>query len=119
MKQDTDGAISSDSQRAVPVGRINVPVLVALGAFAAIVSWTWIAATQFATIHLEIVTTRNELSNQATAAYTELAKQIAAIQYQLKDQENRMSDRWTGTDHRRFVLDLMRANPNLKLPENQ
>jgi hypothetical protein len=109
QRSSTEGENFSENGRGnVPVTRLVIPVISAIVAISAIVSWTWIAAAQFGEIHLQITNTRNEL-----------AAQIREVSYKLELQEARFADRYTASDHRQFVLDLMRLNPTLKLPENR
>jgi len=105
----TEGENSSDNGRGpIQATRLVVPIISAIVAISAIVSWTWIAAAQFGEIHLQITNTRNEL-----------AAQIREVAYKLELQEARFSDRYTASDHRQFVLELMRLNPTIKLPETR
>lgn len=42
-----------------------------------------------------------------------------ALLKELKDLKVRSSDRWTGTDTENFLVELIRLNPELKIPDDK
>lgn len=52
--------------------------------------------------------------NRETLVNREVGK---VMQGQLDRVENKTSDRWSKSDHNRYIIELKRLNPELKLPK--
>jgi hypothetical protein len=120
MKSEPTDANSSENGRAsISINRLSIPVVSGIVAVVAIVSWTLVGMSQFAAMRLEYTTGHEQLAKQQSEGFADLAKQIREVSFKLELQDTHKGEYYTIADHRRFLLELLRNNPTIKLPENQ
>ena len=107
------------SDTPITIRQVVIPVVSGIVAVSAIISWVWIAATQFASVRDELALVRVEVSAQIAKTQSALEKQIDQIGHRLDMQEVKMADRWSGNDMKRWASDLGRLNPSLRVPDTQ
>jgi flagellar basal body-associated protein FliL len=120
QKQDPEEQEAPDNERApISLTRISVPLVAGIVAIVAILSWTYTAWSQYSSMREENTARYNSLAKEQAAGFAELAKQVREVTFKIELQEAHKGEYYTIAEHRRFVLELLRLNPTLKLPENQ
>lgn len=120
QKSNAEGQETPDNGRApISLNRISIPLVAGIVAVVAIMSWTYTAWSQYSAMREENTSRYNTLAKEQAAGFAELAKQIREVTFKIELQEAHKGEYYTIAEHRRFVLELLRLNPTLKLPENQ